>query len=179
MSNILIVDSNEDQLASMESVFDTKEHSVTSMNRTEGILHVVLGTKPDIIILDLSSKRAERKEGPVLYKQLRDNDITKSTPIIFLSSTPEIYNCCSFSLNKSIDAVLAKPYDKNDLHKLVKKQINNSLIYKSLDNVSLSIERLKVCQCAGTCSPHLQNVEMAKKALDKFEELKKKFNQDL
>ncbi len=83
MKTILIVDDNPDVQETISSFIKSfTNYSVLAVEDGEEALDIVTVNKPDLILLDMMLPRIG---GIALYKDLRKMEITKDTPVIFMS----------------------------------------------------------------------------------------------
>lgn len=84
MYQLMFVDDEEDFLENLQFVFEgDEEFSIYTISKPELALHRAIATKPDIIFLDVSMPKVD---GGELAVALRENAITSSIPIVFITA---------------------------------------------------------------------------------------------
>ncbi len=113
---ILLVEDDRDIVQMTTTYLTKKGHSVRSVNNCEAIWEAIDVEMPDIILMDLS---IPRMGGAEATQKLKDSSRTSNIKIYLLSAFPGI-NIMAAEIGA--DGYLEKPFDINDLHKLVKDE---------------------------------------------------------
>ena len=83
---VLVVDDSEIVLAAAREALEEGFEVVTALNALEADKYIVCKDKPDIIVLDVMLPMLD---GDKKAKMLKENELTRSIPILLLSSKPE------------------------------------------------------------------------------------------
>lgn len=112
---ILIIDDDPIIIRYLENLFsDNGYETATASSGAEGG-KVVEQVKPDLITLDL---QMPEEWGPRFYRKLTKKKEVKDTPVIVISGL----SSTKYSIPKAV-ATLTKPFDPDELMKIVKKTI--------------------------------------------------------
>ncbi|MEK6647115.1 MAG: response regulator [Candidatus Firestonebacteria bacterium] len=115
---ILIVDDSKfscDIIASMLSGLDCDV--IIAQDGEEGVKRAI-EEKPNLIIMDFI---LPKKTGLEVTREIKSNEITKSIPIIMISSFRELYDELKSTYNFNPDVFLPKPVEKRELLKYVQQ----------------------------------------------------------
>lgn len=113
---ILVVDDDESILEAIELTLTIAGYDVeTSTKDGEFINQRMTKDLPNLIILDVLLSGSD---GRTICKNLKNNEKTKHIPIIMTSAHPDAK---STVFEVGANEFLAKPFDINDLLKMVKK----------------------------------------------------------
>ena len=129
---ILIVDDDPDILEAIEIIMRSAGHDVSSESNAENLDKILRNpdTLPALIILDIL---LSGKDGRLICKKLKNNDLTKHIPIIIVSAYPDIEQS---SIKAGADDFLAKPFDIETLLGKV-----NKLAYKETESSGRKVNR--------------------------------------
>lgn len=83
---VLIADDEADVHAFVEAALEEDGHQVITASDGEEALAKVKANAPDLVILDV---QMPKKDGFLVFGELRQDDATKSIPIIMLTSVAE------------------------------------------------------------------------------------------
>lgn len=112
---ILVCDDDQSILEVVEIVLTSNNYQVSTLTNGKAIQKKVIDLQPDVILLDLWMPGIDGKE---ITKLLKSNDQTKNIPIIILSALNDTEKIAH---SIGADNFLAKPFDINDLLKMVEK----------------------------------------------------------
>jgi DNA-binding response OmpR family regulator len=115
--HILIVDDNSDILDSMRFVLEEADYTVTVSEKGDTVEGLLLTKEslPKLLILDLL---LSGKDGSTLCSLLKSYPKTRNLPIIMISAHADGKK---LAVDAGADDFLAKPFDINNLLKIVKK----------------------------------------------------------
>jgi CheY-like chemotaxis protein len=114
---IMLIDDDKDVLDAMSMVLEDNGYEVSSVYKTDLVYNKVLSLKPNLIILDLVLSGRDGKE---ICRNFKSNELTKSIPIVLSSAHPSADKAAQ---EAGADGFLPKPFDSEDLIKIVKKYI--------------------------------------------------------
>ena len=117
---ILIIEDDKDIRDTIVYILEEEKYEVVSSGDSK-ILKSIHELKPGIILMDnwLTEWKSDAN-GQQLSKELKSNPTTKHIPIIIISAVSNIKEIAEAGL---ADAYLKKPFDMDDLVKMVKKFI--------------------------------------------------------
>ncbi len=117
---ILIIEDDKDIRDTIVYILEEEKYEVVSSGDSK-ILKSIHELKPGIILMDnwLTEWKSDAN-GQQLSKELKSNPATKHIPIIIISAVSNIKEIAEAGL---ADAYLKKPFDMDDLIKMVKKFI--------------------------------------------------------
>jgi CheY-like chemotaxis protein len=117
---ILIIEDDKDIRDTIVYILEEEKYEVVSSGDSK-ILKSINTLKPDIILMDnwLTEWKSDAN-GQQLSKELKSNPATKHIPIIIISAVSNIKEIAEAGL---ADAYLKKPFDMDDLIKMVKRFI--------------------------------------------------------
>jgi CheY-like chemotaxis protein len=112
---ILVVDDEEAVIKYMKALFEDHGYEVIAATDGAEALKVLDGTVPDLITLDL---QMDKVWGPQFYRKMSKNPSLKEIPVIVVSglARPEL-------AIKKAAAVVGKPFDPEELIRIVREQI--------------------------------------------------------
>ena len=113
------MDDDPISLKMLKKAFDSNEYFVLSASSGTEALRIVNNDHPDLIILDIVMPDID---GGDVANILRNNPVTRKIPIIFLSSLISKAEEKSSSRRNGI-YLMAKPFDRDKLMKIVRQQI--------------------------------------------------------
>ncbi len=119
MKKILVCDDDQGILEVTKVILETNGYETVTLDNGRAIQKKVKSFKPDLILLDLWMPGIEGKEITYLLKK---NPETKGIPLIIVSAVSELDKIAG---STSADGFLPKPFDMNELLKLVKKHVKN------------------------------------------------------
>lgn len=115
MSKVFIIDDDESILEAVKLALEMEGHT-TSIDKTgKDIVQKIINCWPDVILLDIL---LSGKDGHEIARNLKNNEITKKFPIIMMSAHP---NAKETAKKAGADDFIAKPFDIDDLLKIIKK----------------------------------------------------------
>jgi DNA-binding response OmpR family regulator len=115
MKKIMVIDDDPGILEAIKAILESESYEVMATDRMDEVLEAKDGELPDLILLDLL---LSGKDGREIAKALKSNEKTKNIPIVMLSAHPSAEDA---SKEGGADEFLAKPFDMDDLLKVVKK----------------------------------------------------------
>lgn len=117
---ILIIEDDKDIRDTIVYILEEEKYEVVSSGDSK-ILKSIHELKPGIILMDnwLTEWKSDAN-GQQLSKELKSNPATKHIPVIIISAVSNIKEIAEAGL---ADAYLKKPFDMDDLVKMVKKFI--------------------------------------------------------
>ncbi|MDB4904190.1 MAG: hypothetical protein JWQ63_3471 [Mucilaginibacter sp.] len=117
---ILIIEDDKDIRDTIVYILEEEKYEVVSSGDSK-ILKSINDLNPDIILMDnwLTEWKSDAN-GQQLSKELKSNPATKHIPIIIISAVSNIKEIAEAGL---ADAYLKKPFDMDELVKMVKKFI--------------------------------------------------------
>jgi len=111
-SNILIVDDEPNNLSILRQILDIPGYKVRPVLSGELALQAVANLVPDLVLLDIMMP--EGINGYEVYVELKKNDRTKDTPVIFLSALDEIDNKVQAFQSGGVDYI-TKPFNQEEV----------------------------------------------------------------
>jgi CheY-like chemotaxis protein len=109
VKKILVLDDNQDILDIVEAVLKYENYEVTSISEGDELISNAENIDPDLILLDY---RLAGQNGDELCRQIKSHPDLKKVPVVIFSA----YLFNDADLKKlSCDAVIAKPFDINEL----------------------------------------------------------------
>lgn len=110
---IMIVDDQEVALMLLEKILRNNGYEVSAVLSGEECLECIYKDMPDLVILDIDMPGG--MSGYEVCASLRDNPVTESTPVFFLSSHAEDIQILHADEIDGADEYLTKPINKEDL----------------------------------------------------------------
>jgi two-component system, sensor histidine kinase and response regulator len=133
MKKILVIDDAEFILESTSTLLRFEGYDVETAGDGEEGVRQALDTKPDLILCDISMPKMD---GYGVLENVRKNNITATTPFIFLTAFTEKSNMRA-GMEKGADDFLVKPYTRDELiaaidaqwnkHQLIEKQVQEKV----------------------------------------------------
>jgi DNA-binding response OmpR family regulator len=112
---ILIVDDDQDIRSYLSELFTDNGYETVMAEDGSVAEEIAEKEKPDLITLDLEMPG---EWGPRFYRKLSQNDALKRVPVIVISGL----NANKYAIPKAV-ATLTKPFDAEELIKIVKETI--------------------------------------------------------
>jgi len=109
---ILVVDDDPNIVDYLTSLFEDNGYAVNAANDAQKGLDLAKNDPPDLITLDLEMPG---DWGPRFYRKLTQIDTLKNIPVIVISGL----SSNQYAIQKAA-ATLTKPFDKEELMKIVK-----------------------------------------------------------
>ena len=131
MNKILILDNSADLLNTMKYVLERKNYTVKTLNNNniDNIRHEICEFQPDLLIADVFSDFADKRE---ICKELRKSAENKNLPILVYSTSAAL---SEHYKNYDADDFLEKPFELNNLL----EKINALLQFSKRRNVTKDI----------------------------------------
>ncbi|MGH7203171.1 MAG: response regulator [Candidatus Levyibacteriota bacterium] len=115
---ILVVDDDQDILEPLSIILEDEGYVVSTTPKGEMTYTKVREFKPDLVLLDLLLSGSD---GRKICKTLKEDKATKHLPIIMMSAHP---GADADSRNCGADGFIAKPFELEDLLKILKKKLH-------------------------------------------------------
>lgn len=117
---ILVIEDDKDIRDTIVYILQEEKYEVISSENSK-ILKSINTHKPDLILLDnwLTDWKSDAN-GQQLSKELKSNPATRHIPVIIISAVSNIKEIAEAGL---ADGYLRKPFDVNDLVKIVKQHL--------------------------------------------------------
>ena len=117
---ILVIDDDEGILEGFKAILEENGYVVTTAINADSIFSLITSTSPNLILLDILLSGVDGLE---ICKKVKNDATLRHIPIIMISAHPKMKK----EIKKSgADDFLAKPFEMNDLLKLVTKHIDTS-----------------------------------------------------
>lgn len=120
MAKILIVDDDPDLVQLLKMALRTKEHEVESAGDPAEGMSVCRSFKPDLILLDY---HMPGDTGAHLFENLRRNNATAKTPILFMSGEANPDEVLAEVADPSNARFLSKPVQIEDLRRIINEML--------------------------------------------------------
>ncbi|MEO1253674.1 MAG: PAS domain S-box protein [Bacteroidota bacterium] len=120
-ARILIVDDIQDNIAFLEDIFNDNYVICTALSGDEAI-RLAISSNPDLILLDVCMPIIDGYE---VCRRLKQNEITREIPIIFLSAASEVANKITGFKAGGID-YLVRPFSTREI--IARVQIHLDLV---------------------------------------------------
>ena len=114
---VMIFDDDTDLLEVCSIVLKSKNYLVNALNKCDDIIQEVKAFSPNVILMD---NWIPEMGGMVATQVLKGNSRLKSIPVIYFSANNDIHTLAS---NAGADSYLAKPFDIDELEKVIKRVI--------------------------------------------------------
>ncbi len=119
---IVLIDDDPDFVAAVKTLLEKNDYSIrVAYSGEEGIL-IIQRENPDLVLLDVM---LPEKDGLALCKELKENEKTRSIPVILLTSVAEKLKepdyAKALAVTHHADDYLQKPVDSKELLKRVRK----------------------------------------------------------
>jgi len=133
---ILIVDDEPHNLAILDNCLDEAGFEVRIANSGEVALKQIAYIKPDLILLDV---KMPGMDGFEICRCLKKNEVTKDTPIIFLSVDNDTINKVKGLETGAVDYI-TKPYQVIEVIARVNKHLTINSLQKQLEAKNLQLQ---------------------------------------
>jgi CRP-like cAMP-binding protein/CheY-like chemotaxis protein len=128
---ILLIEDNADMSENIADILRLAHYQVTIANNGKVGVDIAQKTHPDLIICDIMMPELD---GYGVVHILKSDPSTADIPFIFLTAKAEKKDFRA-GMNQGADDYISKPFDGNDLLKVVEVQLKkNKLLKSSLDN---------------------------------------------
>jgi CheY-like chemotaxis protein len=118
---IFIADDDADILEVISLMLETQGYKVVTNNNSKDILEYIKDELPDLILLDIWMSDLD---GRTICGQLKNNNLTKDIPVIFISANSNIKE---ITKEYNADGFISKPFEMNHLFYVVNDNLHNSL----------------------------------------------------
>jgi len=122
--NVLVVDDDPDFIAAIKMILEQNDYKVFIEYTGEDGLRAVREKDPDIVLLDVM---LPEKDGFAVCKELKEDEKTKSIPVIMMTSVGEKFTESEYAkaiaVTHQADDYIEKPVDQKELLKRIKKFI--------------------------------------------------------
>jgi len=112
---IMVIDDDPNVVSYLTDLFGDNGYDTCSASGGSKALEILEKEKPDLITLDLEMPE---EWGPRLYRKIVQENENKNIPVIVISGLAG----SQYAIQKAV-ASLLKPFDKNELLKIVKDTI--------------------------------------------------------
>ena len=122
MKRILLVDDNADLTYVVKKRLEqiTQDYTVISVHSGRECFELLNnGTLPDVILLDVMMPEMN---GWDVFAKLKEHDIWRSVPVIFLTAKTDPYNKGFGTI--AADAYIEKPFEITDLRETIEKTLS-------------------------------------------------------
>jgi len=119
--HILVIDDNDEILATLEIILRRKNYRVSLRERCDNLKELVRDLRPDLILMDKSLGWAD---GTVLCKELKSDVSLAKIPVIIFSAYFKKKDEC---LAAGADDFIEKPFDMISLLDKLSQHINSSI----------------------------------------------------
>ncbi|MGZ3753027.1 MAG: response regulator transcription factor [Mucilaginibacter sp.] len=118
MKKILVIDNDPDALVILGFIFEDKNRFNLAKYAGKIPVDEIISEQPDLIILD---HYLDEGLGSEICLELKNNPVTKSIPVIMLSTASRLKKIAADSC---ADAYVTKPFDLSELEGLVDQLLN-------------------------------------------------------
>lgn len=123
MAKLLIVDDDPDLVQLLTMALSAKGHTVQSAGDPAEGMNVCRSFKPDLILLDY---HMPGDTGAHLFENLRRNNATARTPILFMSGEAHPNDVLAEVADPSNARFLSKPVQIDDLRRIIDEMLANA-----------------------------------------------------
>lgn len=113
MSRVLVIDDDESIVEVIRVILTEYGHDVVAVTEGSKIDYLLKHYSPDLILLDVLMYGMN---GPEIVKTIKANSSTSKIPIVMISALDDIKKIAK---EVKADGYLGKPFDINDLIKIV------------------------------------------------------------
>lgn len=117
-NRILVVDDDPDILEALKIMLEDEGFYVETASNGQILQFLDDSNLPSVIVLDVLLSGTDGRE---LAEQIRKRPKTKDVPIVMISANPGAAHDC---VKRGANEFLAKPFEINDLLKVIKKYID-------------------------------------------------------
>jgi DNA-binding response OmpR family regulator len=114
---ILIIDDDADILDAIAMILDREGYTVSTVMKGDEAYQAINTFKPDLILLDVLMSGSD---GRTICKNLKKEKKTRQIPIVMISAHP---SAAKEYMQCGADDFLAKPFETEDLLKIIKKNL--------------------------------------------------------
>ena len=115
---VVIFDDDEDILSICTYVLEERGWEVHTFTNCNDVTQKVAQVVPDVILMD---NRIPDAGGIEATRELKNTEKLKNIPVIYFSADSDIQ---SLAAHAGAEAFLAKPFDLNDMEKIIDKAID-------------------------------------------------------
>ena len=115
---VVIFDDDEDILSICTYVLEERGWEVHTFTNCNDVTQKVAQVVPDVILMD---NRIPDAGGIEATRELKSTEKLKNIPVIYFSADSDIQ---SLAAHAGAEAFLAKPFDLNDMEKIIDKAID-------------------------------------------------------
>lgn len=116
MKRILVCDDDEGILEVTKIALEQEEYQVISLQKSENLLQEIKKHQPNLILIDLLMPGLS---GGEVVKTIKKDEDIKNIPIIIISASDEIEKIAN---NVGADGFISKPFELEDLYRVVRKK---------------------------------------------------------
>jgi DNA-binding response OmpR family regulator len=117
---VIIFDDDEDILSICTYILEERDWEVHTFTNCNDILEKVSGIEPDVILMD---NWIPDMGGMQATQLLKGNSRLKNIPVVYFSANNDIH---TLAANAGADTYLAKPFDIEELEKVISKVVAKS-----------------------------------------------------
>ena len=117
---VIIFDDDEDILSICTYILEEKDWEVHTFTNCNDILEKVSGIEPNVILMD---NWIPDMGGMQATQLLKGNNRLKNIPVVYFSANNDIH---TLAANAGADTYLAKPFDIDELEKVISKVVVKS-----------------------------------------------------
>ena len=118
IKKVVIFDDDEDILSICTYVLEERGWEVHTFTNCNDVTQKVAQVVPDVILMD---NRIPDAGGIEATRELKNTEKLKNIPVIYFSADSDIQ---SLAAHAGAEAFLAKPFDLNDMEKIIDKAID-------------------------------------------------------
>jgi DNA-binding response OmpR family regulator len=118
---ILVIDDDKDIIDAIQIILQLQGYTVATSAKGDETYAMVYDFKPDLVLLDVLMSGSD---GRTICKKLKHDKVTTAIPIVMMSAHP---SAVKEYLQCGANDFLAKPFETDDLIKIVKKHLNRTI----------------------------------------------------
>ncbi len=138
--SILIVDDTPENITLLTELLQYKGYLISAARDGERAIKIAQHTKPDLILLDIMMPGIDGFE---TCRQLKDDDLTQSIPIIFISAKTDMDDLVMGFTVGAADYI-NKPFHKEEIYARVANQLKVKHLNQQLEASDFSLRKLLV-----------------------------------
>lgn len=114
----MVLDDDDDILEVVAYLLTESGYTVKTLNRGYNIFDHIKDFTPDLILMDVL---LADMDGRAICKEIKENPLTKSIPVILISGTHDL--AAVLNLPGAPNDFIAKPFDVDQLLDAIKRQL--------------------------------------------------------
>ncbi|QDS98306.1 response regulator [Adhaeretor mobilis] len=131
---VLVVDDNEDVSRCLSLRLEAAGYEVTAAYDGEAGYNAAVANRPDAVVLDVCMPK---KDGLTVLRELRQNPLTKNTPIVMLSASIRDQHG---ALESGANFFVQKPYESHEVLSAIKSSMDQQSQAKATETEELLLE---------------------------------------